>query len=240
MRARARARRLGLRRGDAVPEPRRWPRCRAERGDLAGARAALALPGFPEAAELPPTARGCWSRRELRVLLAEGRRGGGAGAGRRSRATLRRDRPQPGLAALALGRAPRRCDRLGRADEAQARRGRRARGARGPGARPATVGAVAARARRRARREDGLADLEEAVALLEGTPERLELAKALAALGTAMRLARRPTDAREPLRRALELADRVRGRAAGRARPHRAARGGRAPAPRRRSRAWSR
>ena len=40
----------------------------------------------------------------------------------------------------------------------------------------------------------------------EGTPERLELAKALAALGTAMRLARRPTDAREPLRRALELA----------------------------------
>ncbi len=35
---------------------------------------------------------------------------------------------------------------------------------------------------------------------------RLEHAKALAALGTTLRLAKRPTDARDPLRRALELA----------------------------------
>ncbi len=35
----------------------------------------------------------------------------------------------------------------------------------------------------------------------------LELARALAAQGTALRLARRPSEAREPLRRALELAD---------------------------------
>jgi DNA-binding NarL/FixJ family response regulator len=34
----------------------------------------------------------------------------------------------------------------------------------------------------------------------------LEHAKALAAYGTALRLAKRPTDAREPLRHALELA----------------------------------
>lgn len=66
---------------------------------------------------------------------------------------------------------------------------------------------------------DGLAELEEAVAVLEGTPARLEHAKALGALGTALRLARRPGEAREPLQRALEgatvcsatrLAERVR------------------------------
>src|SRR6185295_16241672 len=38
------------------------------------------------------------------------------------------------------------------------------------------------------------------------SPARLELAKAYAALGTALRHARRPTEAREPLQRALELA----------------------------------
>jgi DNA-binding NarL/FixJ family response regulator len=48
--------------------------------------------------------------------------------------------------------------------------------------------------------------LRESVAALEGSTARLEHAKALAALGSALRLARRPTEAREPLRRALELA----------------------------------
>jgi DNA-binding NarL/FixJ family response regulator len=48
--------------------------------------------------------------------------------------------------------------------------------------------------------------LREAVAVLEGSTARLEHAKALAALGSTLRLARRPTEAREPLRRALELA----------------------------------
>jgi DNA-binding CsgD family transcriptional regulator len=43
--------------------------------------------------------------------------------------------------------------------------------------------------------------------VLEGTPARLDLAKANAALGRALRHARMPADAREPLRRALELAD---------------------------------
>jgi DNA-binding CsgD family transcriptional regulator len=54
---------------------------------------------------------------------------------------------------------------------------------------------------------DGIEQLEEACARLEHTPARLEHAKALAALGAALRRARRPTEAREPLRRALELAD---------------------------------
>jgi DNA-binding CsgD family transcriptional regulator len=53
---------------------------------------------------------------------------------------------------------------------------------------------------------DGLPLLETASQILDGSPARLEHAKVLAALGTALRLERRPTEAREPLRQALELA----------------------------------
>jgi DNA-binding CsgD family transcriptional regulator/tetratricopeptide (TPR) repeat protein len=56
-------------------------------------------------------------------------------------------------------------------------------------------------------REDGLDHLHEACDLLEQAPARLERAKALAALGETLRRLRRPTDAREPLRKALELAE---------------------------------
>jgi DNA-binding CsgD family transcriptional regulator len=55
-------------------------------------------------------------------------------------------------------------------------------------------------------RDRGLAHLEEAVALTATSPARLEHAKALAGLGAALRRARRPTVAREPLRVALEIA----------------------------------
>jgi DNA-binding CsgD family transcriptional regulator len=54
---------------------------------------------------------------------------------------------------------------------------------------------------------DGMDELEEAVALLELSHQRIERARALAALGAELRRARRPTDARDPLRRALELAE---------------------------------
>jgi DNA-binding CsgD family transcriptional regulator len=54
--------------------------------------------------------------------------------------------------------------------------------------------------------EDGMACLREAVELLERSTARYELAVAQAALGTALRLARRPTEAREPLRCALDVA----------------------------------
>ena len=57
------------------------------------------------------------------------------------------------------------------------------------------------------RRDEGIDDLREAVAVLDRSTARLERAKALLALGSALRLARRPSDAREPLRRALELAE---------------------------------
>jgi DNA-binding CsgD family transcriptional regulator len=56
-------------------------------------------------------------------------------------------------------------------------------------------------------RDGGLDHLEEAVDVVVPSPARLEQAKALVALGIALRHARRPTDARAPLRRALELAD---------------------------------
>jgi tetratricopeptide (TPR) repeat protein len=54
-------------------------------------------------------------------------------------------------------------------------------------------------------RQDGVEHLREAVEVLERSTARLELAKALLALGTAQRLARQPSQAREPLRRALEI-----------------------------------
>ena len=55
-------------------------------------------------------------------------------------------------------------------------------------------------------REDGLGRLRDAVDAAEGSVARLEHAKALVALGTALRRSRRPADAREPLRRGWELA----------------------------------
>jgi DNA-binding CsgD family transcriptional regulator len=54
--------------------------------------------------------------------------------------------------------------------------------------------------------EEGVPRLREAVSVLDGSIARLEHAKALAALGSALRRARRPGDARDPLRRALDLA----------------------------------
>jgi DNA-binding CsgD family transcriptional regulator len=56
-------------------------------------------------------------------------------------------------------------------------------------------------------RDAGIDRLREAVECLEASPAKLELAKAQAALGGALRRARKPTDAREPLRKALELAE---------------------------------
>jgi DNA-binding CsgD family transcriptional regulator len=58
-----------------------------------------------------------------------------------------------------------------------------------------------------AKGERGLDHLREAVEVLERSTARLERAKALTSLGVALRHARRPTEARDPLRRALELAD---------------------------------
>jgi DNA-binding NarL/FixJ family response regulator len=54
----------------------------------------------------------------------------------------------------------------------------------------------------------GIPRLEQACALLELSPNRLEYTRALVDLGASLRRANRRNDAREPLRRALDLADR--------------------------------
>jgi DNA-binding CsgD family transcriptional regulator len=53
----------------------------------------------------------------------------------------------------------------------------------------------------------GLELLEQAVTVLESSPAPLEYARALADFGAALRRANRRADARDPLRRALDLAD---------------------------------
>ena len=55
--------------------------------------------------------------------------------------------------------------------------------------------------------DEGVMHLQQAVDVLSGSQARLERARALAALGGALRRGRRPSDAREPLRHALELAE---------------------------------
>ena len=94
---------------------------------------------------------------------------------------------------------------LGRGDEALAVAAEELELARRWGA-PVDRGAGAACPRHR-RARDGLEHLREAAELAARSPARLELAKALVAEGAALRAARRPTEARDPLRQALELAD---------------------------------
>jgi DNA-binding NarL/FixJ family response regulator len=72
---------------------------------------------------------------------------------------------------------------------------------------PGTVGAALRAVARASEGEDALPHLEEATALLDGSTARLEQAKALTALGRALRADRQPSEAREPLQRAVELAE---------------------------------
>jgi DNA-binding CsgD family transcriptional regulator len=96
-------------------------------------------------------------------------------------------------------------DRLGQREEAVVLANDELEIARGWGS-PGTVGR-SLRVLGTILRTDGIEHLEEAASLLEQAPAKLEQAKALAALGSVLRRARTPTEAREPLRRALELAD---------------------------------
>jgi len=170
------------------------------RGDVAGARAALERPGGP--GDSRSDGARCWRHSEVALLLAEGRF---------EEAIAKADAcghdwpdyPNPAdspwrtFKSFAL-------HKLGRDEEAEAVALEELELARAWGS-PGTVGRVL-RTLGRTRGEKGIADIEEAIGVLEGSPARLEHARAVAALGTALRRFGRPTDAREPLRRALDLA----------------------------------
>jgi DNA-binding CsgD family transcriptional regulator len=97
--------------------------------------------------------------------------------------------------------------RLGAEDRAEALAGQELRLARGFGA-PHAVGVAMRAAGLVARGEEGIEHLAEAEALLERAGARLELARTLTEHGAALRRDGRRRDAREPLRRALDLATR--------------------------------
>lgn len=103
----------------------------------------------------------------------------------------------------ARSRVARALDRLGRHDEAVAHVEAELAASRHWGA-PRTVGTSL---RALGVLTGDIALLQEAADVLERSHARLEHAKALADLGSALRRDRRPSDAREPLRRALEIAD---------------------------------
>jgi DNA-binding CsgD family transcriptional regulator len=172
-----------------------------ERGDRAGAWNALEAGEDPAAADTDGGR--FWREGRLRLLLADDRHEEAL-----AQADELRDRYpwalNPVLARWRSGKAQA-LDRLGRSEEATALLEEELELARRFGA-AATTGRVL-RELGTIEREAGEARLDEALGLLEGSTARLELAKALAAKGSLLRLSRRPKEAREPLRRALELAE---------------------------------
>jgi DNA-binding NarL/FixJ family response regulator len=170
-----------------------------ERGQLAQARKLLdGLGPVPE----PTNSTGWWLGAGAELALAEGRPEAAL------ELALRLGRhcdvlPDPlwtawrGIAAQAL-------DRLDRGEEAERMARDELDAVRAYGA-PSAVGR-SLRILGTIERERGIERLREAVATLATSSARLEHAKALAALGGALRRARRPMDAREPLREALDLA----------------------------------
>ncbi|HEX8741618.1 MAG TPA: AAA family ATPase [Thermoleophilaceae bacterium] len=177
-----------------------WCEIRVERGELAAAEEVLALAGE----ELAPDAHSTllYHAAHAELMLARGRpeealAAAEAGAAAADRVVNPAWIPWRSQKARAL-------DRLGRTDEALAVAAEELPLARAWGA-PGTV-AQTLRAIGTIEREAGVERLREAVATVAGSPARLEHAKCLAALGGALRRARQPTEAREPLREALELA----------------------------------
>lgn len=176
-----------------------------ERGDIAGARAAMEWAGMPSDDALPRTPNAAWwLAARLRLLLAEGTLDEVVRLTDDLPARVAHADANPAwipwrsLRAEALLRAGRREEAIGLLDAELAAAERW--GAPGP------VGRVL---RLRGAARGGAAgheDLTAAVEVLEGSGAALELAGALGALGTHLRLARRPTEARRPLRRALDLA----------------------------------
>ena len=171
-----------------------------ERGDLAGARAAVATASPNSASDADALVR----RAEIELLLAEHSWDEALDAADEYHARLRGiDNPAWGpwrsLKALAL-------DGLGHRDEACTLIDEELEAARRWGA-PGAV-ARALRLLGTLRGGDGHDLLREAVRIAEASPARLEHAKALVALGSALRRAGQRSQSREPLRQGFELATR--------------------------------
>jgi DNA-binding CsgD family transcriptional regulator len=171
-----------------------------ERGELAEAR--RTLDRAPDPGDHSDSAR-YWLDSQLELLVAEGRFRevppmADDFAERFAYLHNAIDTPWRQHKALAL-------DRLDRTDEALALAREDLQLAREWGA-PGTL-ARSLRVLGTLERERGLDHLGEAIDVVGESPGRLEHAKALAAIGTGLRHARRPQEAREPLRRALELAE---------------------------------
>jgi DNA-binding CsgD family transcriptional regulator/Flp pilus assembly protein TadD len=167
-------------------------------GDTAGARGILgAAPAPGEESD----GANLWRRAQAELLLAEGRPDEALAVaelmGRTAVHVRHPDwKPWQSLRARALAR-------LGQEEEALAAIEAELALARETGV-PATIGRCL---RERAELAQDLEGLREAASMLATTPARLEHARALAALGAALRRDRQATEAREPLREALELAE---------------------------------
>ena len=170
-----------------------------ERGDLAGARAALDQAEDP--GDRSDGAR-YWLNSRMELLVAEGRAEEAISAADDFARRFAHYR-NPAYARWRTCQAQA-LDRLGRTDESIALAEEELELARAWGA-PGAVGTTL-RILGRLRRRAGLEELRQAVEVLDGSAARLELAKALATYGGALRRAGKPGEAREPLRRALELA----------------------------------
>ena len=157
----------------------------------------------------PPTAPRYWlHHRGLAARARRGPRRGGARHGRATSRALRAAFAQPGVRARGARCKAEALDRLGRARRGASRSPRRSSSSRARWGAPGALGralrvlgTLAARGRPRPTCEEARRGARRA------RPPGSSTRKALAALGAALRRGRRPTDAREPLRRALELAD---------------------------------
>ena len=179
--------------------------CLLERGDVAGAGQLLALPGgqAPWVSQPQFNVYLCALGR-FKAVAGEPREGLAAllECGRRANA-IHAPNPaanQPWRSDAALLAA-----RLGDRDHAAALVGEELELARAFGA-PHALGIALRAAGMFAVGQDGIERLAQAVALLDGTQINLELARALTDHGAALRRAGYPRDAREPLRRGLDLA----------------------------------
>ncbi|MEA2247297.1 MAG: hypothetical protein QOH46_1826 [Solirubrobacteraceae bacterium] len=182
-------------------------RCLLEQGNLAGARATVGVAG-EDASRFGDSATAVkLLDARARVLLADGDADAALAMWRRmgeiaTDSMLRNPGFFPWRPGAALAAA-----RVGELEEARRLADKEVEAARRHGG-PAGLGIALTVRGTIERPREGLAWLAEAVVVLAGSSAELELARALVQQGTALRVAGRRTDAREPLRRGLDLADR--------------------------------